>query len=66
MKPKPNWWPECPYPESIFTMTDDEYVQAIPDPKLRTAISGYLGRIFWKIASAMIWRAIQENEKGGV
>jgi len=59
---KPKWWPECPYPESIFPMTDDEYVAVIPDPKTRTAVSGYLGRLFWNLASEMIFKAMKEEE----
>ena len=54
---KPIWWPENPYPEAIFTMTLDDYVKAVPDPKLRTAISGALGRYFWELASDTIFEA---------
>jgi len=39
----------CPWPESIWPMTDDEYVKAVPDPILRTAISGYLMRCGWEL-----------------
>ena len=53
------WWPENPYPENIFTMTMDEYVAAVPDGALRTAISGCLGRYFWDLASWEILRAIK-------
>jgi len=60
---KPAWWPDNPYPESMFPMTDDEYVKAIPDPKMRTAISGCLGRLFWDIASESIYNAMI-NEYG--
>jgi len=63
-KVKPAWWPENPYPESIFPMTGDEYVQAIPDPQLRTAISGSLGRLFWNVASEAIWAAYLEATDG--
>jgi hypothetical protein len=69
MTPKletPEWWPECPYPKSIFPMTIDEYCDAIPDENLRTAISGYLGRIFWELASKSIWEALKENELEGI
>ncbi len=62
MKCKPSYWPECPYPESVFPMTEEEYVQSIPDKKLRTAISGYLGRLFWNLASDAIWNAMQEED----
>lgn len=52
---KPPWWPQNPYPEDVFPMTVDEYVKAIPNKKLRTAISGCNGRFFWDVASKMIW-----------
>lgn len=42
--------PENPYPASVFTMTVDGYVAAIPDRHLRTAISGHCGRFFWDLA----------------
>ena len=61
MSDKPKWWPECPYPESIFSATEDDYVAAIPDENKRTAISGFLGRSFWNIASKSIWNAMQKN-----
>jgi hypothetical protein len=61
---KPEWWPECPYPESVFTMTEDEYVKAIPDPHLRTAISGFCGRYFWTLASDFIWEKFQDESNG--
>ena len=41
---------DCPWPESVWTMTDKQYVEAIPDEKLRTAISGFLMRKGWEIA----------------
>ena len=31
-----------PYTERIFPMTLEEYVAAVPDPHLRSAISGHL------------------------
>jgi len=60
---KPEWWPENPYPESIFPMTTKDYVIAIPDPKLRTAVSGCNGRFFWNLASKMIWESLKEHLK---
>lgn len=42
-------WPQCPWPEDIWTMTDKEYAEAIPDPDLRTAISGFLMRKGWEV-----------------
>lgn len=38
----------CPWPESVWTMTEDEYVKAIPDERLRTAISGFMARFGWE------------------
>jgi len=40
--------PECPWPVSIWPMTEAEYVKAVPDPHLRTAISGFLMRQGWE------------------
>ena len=59
---KPNWWPRNPYPESIFTMSEEQYPEIVPDPKLRTTLSGMLGRRFWDIASDAIWAAMLEAE----
>ena len=53
---KPDWWPECPYHESVFTMPIEEYEKIVPDPKTRTALSGCLGRHFWNLASDEILR----------
>ena len=63
---KPGWWPQNPYPQDIFTMTREEYVKAVPDPALRTAISGCLGRLFWEICSESIWNAIEANQEENV
>ena len=57
MSNKPYWWPANPYPEDVFTMTEEEYVAAFPDERLRSAVSGYLGRLFWGIASESIHKA---------
>jgi hypothetical protein len=46
-----NWLPQCPWPESVWPMTEEEYVRAVPDPNLRTAISGFLMRRGWQIAT---------------
>jgi hypothetical protein len=39
-------------------MTEQEYVEAVPDEKLRTAISGMLMRRGWNVAM----RQIKERE----
>lgn len=54
---KPAWWPECPWPEEIWPMTEEQYVAAVPDENLRTAISGYLARFGWERAEAKILTA---------
>lgn len=55
MENKPYWWPKNPYSKAIFTMKRNRYQKIVPDPELRTALSGMLGREFWDIASDMIW-----------
>lgn len=62
MMDKPEWWPKNPYPDTIFPMTDEEYKKAIPDPKLRTAISGFLSRHGWDVASNMIFDRFKEHK----
>ena len=54
-------WPECPWPEDIWTMTDDKYVKAVPDPDLRTAISGYLMRKGWEVFQHQLLKAMVEE-----
>ena len=63
---KPDWWPKNPYPSDIFVMSRDQYQEIVPDPDVRTALSGMLGREFWDIASNEIWerlinRAMEEE-----
>lgn len=58
---RPDWWPECPYPEDIFPMARERYVEIVSDPEVRTALSGMLGRLFWQIADDMIWQAYQQH-----
>lgn len=58
--PDMRWWHETPYPEDIWTMTTEQYVAAVPDPQLRTAISGYLMRAGWKVAAQTIKEALEE------
>lgn len=58
---KPEWWPKNPYPETIFVMRKKRYPEIVPDPDLRTGLSGMLGREFWDIASESIWNALQNK-----
>jgi len=57
---KPDWWPKNPYPIDVFPMPEERYPEIVPDPDLRTALSGMLGRQFWDIASEAIWEAMLE------
>ena len=59
---KPDWWPECPYPESVFPLDISEYEKIVPDPNIRTALSGCLGRLFWEMASSAIWVAMKDED----
>jgi hypothetical protein len=61
-KPKPSWWPQNPYPADLFPMEREEFAKIILDPRLRTAIAGCLGRMFWEIASDSIWEAWQREQ----
>lgn len=62
MRDYPFWWPENPYPEEIFPMTEEDYVKYVPDAEERTAMSGCLGRLFWDIASKSILDAYLSHE----
>jgi hypothetical protein len=58
---KPIWWPKNPYPEWMFPMTDEEYIDILPDPMTRTAVSGYSGRWAWQVAETEIWERLTEH-----
>jgi len=60
-KKRPPWWPQVPWPADVWPMTQEEYVRAIPDPKLRTAISGFLMRMGWEIAEGDIWKSVKDE-----
>lgn len=61
MSDKPTFWPKNPYPEDIFPMKRERYAEIVPDPDVRTALSGMLGRVFWEIASEEIWNELKEQ-----
>lgn len=61
----PEWWPENPYPESVFRMTTEQFIAAIPDENLRTSISGYCARLFFGIASQEIFKAYKSSLETG-
>ncbi len=56
-----NCMPKNPYPESVFPMTIDEYVEAVPDTKLRGVISGHLARWQFDVAKSLILEAIKNE-----
>ncbi len=58
---KPNWWPENPYPESVFPMKESEYPALVPDEKTRTALSGMLARRTWNVCSDEIWELVKDD-----
>ncbi len=60
---RPEWWPENPYPESVFRMTEAGYVESLPDKARRGAVSGYLRRMFWNRASNSIFEAMQSSQQ---
>lgn len=62
MSTKPDWWPKNPYPENIFPMPRERYLEIVPDPRTRSGLSGMLGRRFWDIASDAIWEAMMEED----
>lgn len=43
-------------------MTVEDYVILMPDPQLRTALSGCMGRLFWDIASDSILEAWRNHQ----
>jgi len=60
-KKRPDFWPSCPWPADVWPMTQEEYVKATPDPKLRIEIpSGKLLRMKITKTGKFIWK----REKG--
>lgn len=57
----PDWWPQCPWPESVWTMTEAEYVRAVPDPDQRTAISGAVMRWGWRLMEKYMIEQLKEH-----
>ena len=60
-KKRPSWWPKCPWPAEVWPMTQEEYVKAVPDPKLRTAISGRLMRVGWELCEKDVWERLKDG-----
>jgi len=60
-KKRPSFWPECPWPADVWPMTQQDYIAAVPDLKLRTAISCFLMRSGWKTAEEGIWKSLKDG-----
>ena len=54
---------ECPWPQSVWPFTIKEYIKAVPDEHLRTAISGFLMREGWLIARKELKDALERAEE---
>ena len=54
---------QSPWPENIWTMTEDSYCATVPDPDTRTAISGYLMRKGWELAVEKMKELAQQEAK---
>ncbi len=52
----------CPWPADVWTMTAREYVAAVPDEHLRTAISGFLMRQGWELCYRRIRERIRMSD----
>ena len=58
----PDWFPTDPYPLDMGSMKNyADYVYAVPDPKLRTAISWYLRGESFRYASRVILEALKDH-----
>lgn len=51
---------DSPWPEEVWIMSEDDYVEATPDDRVRTAISGFLMRRGWEQAVAYIRFQLEE------
>ena len=56
-KRRPPWWPENPYPTTVFTMTEIEYKELEMDDLTKSRISGFIARWAWDLASTQILEA---------
>ena len=58
---KPIWWPKCPYSEGVWSVPWEEYVRAVPNPKLREIVAHFLMREGWKKAEEDIWKSLKNG-----
>lgn len=61
MKKLPIWWPDNPYPKSVFTATQEDYEAAMPDDVKRTSISGFICREMFNAVSQTILRRLESQ-----
>jgi hypothetical protein len=59
--PKPTWWPPCPWPSDVFPLSREEYCNLVPDPAMRTAITGLLMRMGWEAAEETILERLERE-----
>ena len=55
---RPEWWPINPYFASIFRMSEEDIIRAIPDDLTRTGVAGKLMHDGWELASDAIYEAL--------
>ena len=53
--------PENPYPKDLFPMTTEDYAKAIPEPNMRTAVSGCIGRWMFDLNKRVFLENIQHE-----
>jgi hypothetical protein len=54
---------QCPWPTDIFPISVEQYVERVPDPQDRTAISGLLMRMGWEHAIQSVKDAIAQSDE---
>ena len=52
---------QCPWPEKVWPMDLDRYIEAVPNPNVRGAVSGYLMREGWRLAMDEVKRCIDRS-----
>lgn len=56
----PGWFPENAYFKSAFPMTSKQYAEDVPDERLRTGISGCVGRWVFQATRRRFLSALRE------
>jgi len=58
----PEWFPDNPYPAGATSMSDEQYIQIVPDSGVRTAISWMLYSDAYRLALKDVARAIKDRD----